>query len=55
MTEKASNMLQQAASTINALQANGSIDQEIKIATAKYHILRATMVLLYMVFYFSIC
>lgn len=42
-------MLQQAASAINALQASGPVDKEIEISIAKYHILRATLVLLYMV------
>jgi hypothetical protein len=46
MTEKASNMLQQAASAINTLQSSGPIDKEFEISTAKYHILRATVVLL---------
>ncbi|CRG88944.1 Regulator of drug sensitivity 2 [Talaromyces islandicus] len=43
MTEKVSNMLQQAASAINALQASGSIDKEVEVSIAKYHLLRATV------------
>jgi hypothetical protein len=46
MAERASNMLQQAASAISALQANGPVDKEIEISIATYHILRANLVLL---------
>lgn len=48
MTERASNMLQQAASATGALQANGPVDKETEISIAKYYILRAGMVPLYM-------
>jgi hypothetical protein len=46
LTERVSNMLQQTASAISALQANGPVDKEIEISIEKYHILRANLVLL---------
>lgn len=50
MTEKASSILQQAASAVDVSQVSGPVDKEIEIFIAKYHILHATLVLLYMIF-----